>query len=140
MERMIDTHVNGNGHATAPLGVGIAGLGRSGWRIHAHTLREMSRLFRVAAVMDVEAERAKEVGAELGCPSVTTYEALIATPGVDVVVVASPSHLHTQHTLDAIAAGHHVVCEKPFALDADSAARMIAAAEAAGRVIAPFQN
>ena len=124
----------------APIRVGIAGLGRSGWNIHAQTLRAHPAMFTIASVMDPDAGRCAEASRELGCRTHGTFESLIDDPGLDVIVIASPNHLHGEHALAAIATGRHVVVEKPFAMHADEADRMIDAADRAGVVIAPFQN
>lgn len=127
-------------NATSPLRVGIAGLGRSGWNIHAKSLAKLPDLYRVSAVMDPEPERCAEARAAHGCRVHPDFEALAADPDLDVVVVASPNHLHADHAVAALDAGKHVVCEKPFALTVDEADRAIAAAERSGRVLTPFQN
>lgn len=61
-----------------------------------------------------------------------SYEALVADPDVDVVYVATPHNHHLPHALLAIAAGKHVLVEKPVGLDADEARAIGAAAAAAG--------
>ena len=61
-----------------------------------------------------------------------SYEALVADPEVDVVYVATPHHLHLPHALLAIAAGKHVLVEKPVGLDAAEARRIGEAAARAG--------
>ncbi|WP_372016345.1 oxidoreductase [Pseudoxanthomonas sp. 10H] len=66
--------------------------------------------------------------------------AAFADPAVDVVVVATPNDTHAPLALDALAAGKHVVVDKPFALDIAEARAMIAAAGAAGRVLSVFHN
>ncbi|MEM1184229.1 MAG: Gfo/Idh/MocA family oxidoreductase [Planctomycetota bacterium] len=129
-----------NGTARTPLRVAIAGLGRSGWNIHARALRVMPQLFRITAAMDPDEARREQAKTELGCRVTDNYAALVDAEDVDVVIVASPSHLHTDHTMAAIDTGKHVVCEKPFALNADDARTMVDAAESAGLVLAPFQN
>lgn len=58
----------------------------------------------------------------------------LALPGVDAVTVATPPHTHGPIALDAVVAGKHVVCEKPFARDAVEGKRMLDAAERAGCV------
>ena len=62
------------------------------------------------------------------------WEAMLAGHPFDLVCIATPTVLHEAQTLAAVAAGAHVLCEKPTAMDASQAARMLAAAEAAGRV------
>jgi predicted dehydrogenase len=67
----------------------------------------------------------------------TDWRALV--DGVDAVIVASANDSHEQITLAALAAGRHVLCEKPLALQADGAVRMAAAAERAGvTTMTPF--
>jgi predicted dehydrogenase len=60
---------------------------------------------------------------------------LAAHPDLDVLAIATPDHLHTAPVLAAIQAGCHVVVEKPMCLETDEADRIIAAANAAGRVV-----
>ncbi|MEM7622281.1 MAG: Gfo/Idh/MocA family oxidoreductase [Planctomycetota bacterium] len=122
-----------------PIRLGIAGLGRSGWNIHAKTVRTMPHHFAITAVMDPDSERRKQAERELGCRSCERFEGLIADD-VDAVVVASPSSLHAEHSIVAADAGKHIVAEKPFGLSVEEADRMIEAATAAGVVLAPFQN
>jgi predicted dehydrogenase len=62
------------------------------------------------------------------------WEAMLASHEFDLVCIATPTVLHEPQTLAAIEAGAHVLCEKPTAMDAAEAARMLAAAEAAERV------
>ncbi|MEO1717112.1 MAG: Gfo/Idh/MocA family oxidoreductase [Planctomycetota bacterium] len=130
-----------NGHAPArPLRVGIAGLGRSGWNIHALTLVDMPRHFTVVAVADPSDERLAEAVDLFRCGTHKTYESLVEDDAVDVMIIATPSHLHAQHAEMAMRAGHHVVAEKPFAMSGDEARRMIDVSRETGRVIAPFHN
>lgn len=63
-----------------------------------------------------------------------------ADPAIDLVVVATPNDTHAPLALAALAAGKHVVVDKPFALDAAQAQAMIAAAAGAGRVLGVFHN
>lgn len=122
-----------------PIRVGIAGLGRSGWNIHAKTLRALPGIFRVTAAMDPDVDRRAQARRELGCRVCTAFDDLV-DDDVDVIVVASPSSLHAEHTLTAAHRGKHIVVEKPFAMTVDEADRMIEVADAAGVVLAPFQN
>lgn len=65
-----------------------------------------------------------------------SYEALLADPAIDAVYVPLPNHLHVEWTLKAVAAGKHVLCEKPMALHAADFERLIAARDAAGVLVA----
>jgi len=65
-----------------------------------------------------------------------SYEASLADPAIDAVVLATPHSQHEAQVMAAAAAGKHVFCEKPFTLTADDAARAIAAAQKAGIVLA----
>lgn len=65
-----------------------------------------------------------------------SYEALLADPDVDAVYVPLPNHLHVEWTLKALAAGKHVLTEKPLAMRAEEFDRVIAARDRAGLLAA----
>jgi predicted dehydrogenase len=73
--------------------------------------------------------RADRLGVPVACTSLT--EALAAT-GADAVTIATPPDTHAALAIEACEAGKHVICEKPFALDAKEATAMLDAADAAG--------
>lgn len=75
--------------------------------------------------------RAEKVGIS---HALTSLSEALALPDVDIVAVATPPHTHAEIVLAAVEAGKHVLCEKPFAKDADEAQRMLDAAEKAGVV------
>jgi scyllo-inositol 2-dehydrogenase (NADP+) len=128
------------GADAGPVRVGIAGQGRSGWGIHARTIQMLPEQFRVVAVADPIAGRQEEARATLGCRAYADFEPLLADDEVEVLVVSVPNRLHAEYSQRALAAGKHVVCEKPFALTAADADATIAAAQRAGRLVVPFQN
>lgn len=123
-----------------PIRAAVVGLGRAGWKIHVSTLRAMSDRFRLIAVVDPDSARREEAASTLSCAAHADLDAVLDDDSVELVVVASPSHLHTKQVLAAIGEGKHVVCEKPFALCLEDSDMMIDAAEAAGIVLAPFHN
>ena len=73
------------------------------------------------------------------CPGLKvhgSYEALLADPGVDAVYIPLPNHMHLEWTLKALAAGKHVLTEKPIAMKADEIDQIIAARDATGLLAA----
>ncbi|HZM29243.1 MAG TPA: Gfo/Idh/MocA family oxidoreductase [Acidimicrobiales bacterium] len=117
---------------TAVVGTGFIG------RVHARSARLAgARLVGVAGSSPASGQRAaEELGAEQAFAS---GEELVEADGIDVVHIATPNHLHEPLALKALAAGKHVVCEKPVALDGDGAQRIADAAAASGLVVTvPF--
>ena len=95
---------------------------------------EMCRIEAIASRDPAAATRAAEA---LGIPrAYGSYEALLADPGIEAIYNPLPNHLHVPWTLKALAAGKHVLCEKPIALDAEEAAQLLAARERSGRLVA----
>jgi len=100
----------------------------------ATALRD-SKQAELVAVASRDATRARAFADELGlASSFGSYEELLASDDVDAVYVALPVSMHTEWTVRALEAGKHVLCEKPFTLDPQDAARCFDAAEVAGRV------
>lgn len=88
-----------------------------------------SRTGRLVAVASRTREGAKRFAAEFGgVRAHSGYEALLADPGVQAVYVATPHPVHREWVVRAAAAGKHILCEKPLALNRAQAAEMIAAA------------
>jgi predicted dehydrogenase len=96
----------------------------------------------VAAVASRSAGRAAAYAAEHGIPrSYGSYPELLADPAIDLVYVALPPSEHAEWSIAALRAGKHVLCEKPFALNATEAQRMVdAAAETGPRLIEAFHD
>jgi predicted dehydrogenase len=92
--------------------------------------------FIVTAVAARDPERARVYAAEHGVAAVAEdYAALLRRDDVDLVYNALPPAGHRRWTIAALEAGKDVLCEKPFARNAGEARDMVAAAEAAGRVL-----
>ncbi len=100
---------------------------------HVESLRRAG--FDVVALVGRDEKRTAERAARVGVASpLTSLADALARPDADVVVIATPPHTHAPLALQAIAAGKHVVCEKPFTRDQDQAAELLRAAERAGVV------
>jgi predicted dehydrogenase len=119
------------------IGVGIIGTGFMG-RAHATAYRAAPAIFPLARrpvleiVADSDAAGAERAHRAFGFRRVTTdWRALIADPAVAIVCITAPNALHREMALAAIAAGKHVHCEKPLALDGAGAEEMARAAEQA---------
>jgi UDP-N-acetyl-2-amino-2-deoxyglucuronate dehydrogenase len=109
--------------------VAVAGCGSIG-RMHIQSFQELGA--KVVAVSSRRAEQARAVAEQEGCEHTTDAEALVRRPDVDLVAITSSSGSHARLTLAAIAAGKHVVVEKPMAMTPTDAGQMIAAAAARG--------
>lgn len=120
--------------------IGVAGLGRTGWGNHVQRLVELPERFKLEAVSDLDESRLLEAKEQYGPRGYRSFEELIGDEAVEVVVVATPSHMHCEQTVAALEAGKHVVCEKPMAPTLAEADRMIAAANASGKVLTVFHN
>lgn len=91
----------------------------------------------LAALATSSAEKA--AGFQAFCPGLTvhsSYEALLADPSIEAVYIPLPNHMHVEWTLKALAAGKHVLTEKPIALHADEIDQIIAARDASGLLAA----
>jgi predicted dehydrogenase len=97
------------------------------------SLPQLSNL-RLVSVTDAVEAAAERVAAEQGVPA-RSLEDVLADPEVDLVLNLTPPQLHAPLTIAALEAGKHVYLEKPFAVGADEATQMLAAAERSGRRI-----
>ncbi len=91
----------------------------------------MAKGARLAALATSDAAKAE--GFSAFCPDLRVhldYDALLADPGIDAVYIPLPNHLHVEWTLKAIAAGKHVLTEKPISMTAPEIDSLIAARDA----------
>jgi predicted dehydrogenase len=112
-------------------GLGAIVVG-TGFGVITHVRALQAAGFTVRALVGRDQEKASARAALFGVPHATTSLAdALAQPGVDAVAIATPPHTHASIALEAVAAGKHVVCEKPFAADVTEARAMLTAAERA---------
>lgn len=124
--------------SSEPVRFGLIG---SGWITEQH-LAAFERIDEatVVAVADVARERSRPGRGEAlagtkGLAYFADYRAMLEDPSIEAVTVALPNFLHAPVTMDALAAGKHVVVEKPLCFTLDEADAIIAAADAKGLVV-----
>jgi predicted dehydrogenase len=106
----------------------IVGCGRIAQR-HAEHIANAGKL---VAACDIVERRAVELAAAHACRPFTSLEKMLAeAPDIEVVSVCTPNGLHASHTILALAAQKHVICEKPMATSARDCVLMIDAAQRA---------
>ncbi len=92
---------------------------------------------RIEAIASRDAARAREAAEKLGVPrAYGSYEELLADPEIEAIYNPLPNELHVSWTEKALAAGKHVLCEKPIALDAEEGRRLVAARDKSGKLVA----
>jgi len=124
--------------ANKKLNVGLVGYGFMG-RTHSNAFRQVNQFFDLEyqpvlkAVCARDGEKAKAFAAQWGYESVeTSWRNLIARKDIDLIDIASPNDTHAEIAIAAAAAGKMVLCEKPLAMNAAQAERMVEAVEKAG--------
>jgi predicted dehydrogenase len=114
------------------IGAAVVGTGFGG-RVHVPALRNAG--FEVHALVGRDPEKTARRAARLEVPHACTSMAdALAIPDVDAVTIATPPATHALLAMEAVMAGRHVICEKPFALDGAEARAMVRAADRAGVV------
>ena len=120
------------------IGVAVIGTGFIG-TVHIGALRRLG--VRVAGVLGSSPGRGADRAAALGVGrSYGSLDDLLDDPAVQVVHVTSPNHAHYPQVKQILAAGRHVVCEKPLAMTSAQSAEMVELAQASGKIAAVCYN
>ncbi|TMD37691.1 MAG: Gfo/Idh/MocA family oxidoreductase, partial [Chloroflexi bacterium] len=114
--------------------VGVIGVGAMG-RNHARVLHDLANV-ELAGMADQDAATAQQVGVATGTRGYQSYQELLERERPQAVVVAVPSDAHHPVVLDALAAGCHVLVEKPIAATVEQADDLVRAASKAKKVLA----
>ncbi|MGH6884725.1 MAG: Gfo/Idh/MocA family protein, partial [Geminicoccales bacterium] len=97
---------------------------------------QQSQRCRIVAIASRDPARARAAAEALGIPKAFgSYAELIHDPEIEAVYNPLPNHLHVPVSIEAAAAGKHVLCEKPVALTAEEAAKLIEARDRAGVLV-----
>jgi predicted dehydrogenase len=91
---------------------------------------QQGELCEITAIASNNLEKAQAAATKLGIPTAYgSYEELLSAPEVDAVYIPLPNHLHVPWSIKALEAGKHVLCEKPIAMTAAEAQKLLDAAE-----------
>ena len=116
--------------------VAVVGCGRIASAAHFPALSRMEDV-EIRYACDLIAEKAEDKRTKFGAErAITDYREALADPEVDVVYVLTPNYAHYTVTMDALAAGKHVFCEKPITVSYELALRMSNEAEKRNRLLA----
>ncbi len=111
--------------------IGVGGMG-SNHAKHCSRLEE----FELKAVVDINPDRAQEMGEQFEVPYFTRHTELLEEDMVDAVAIATPHYFHPPIAIDAFRAGLHVLSEKPIGVRIGMAEKMVEAARESGKVFA----
>ncbi|MGO9309842.1 MAG: Gfo/Idh/MocA family protein [Spirochaetia bacterium] len=104
--------------------------------LRIHTYLRKSPLVQLRGIASRSRKRAEEAARELGMPrAYGSYEELLADKEIEAVYIPLPNHLHAEWVRKAADAGKHVLCEKPFAMNAQEAEAAIAHAKVKGVLV-----
>jgi predicted dehydrogenase len=108
------------------IGIGIIGSGGIAQNAHMPGYAAIPDLCEIVAVADINEKIAKQAAEKFNVKHVwTDYKKLLEMDEVQAVSVCTPNYLHCEPTVLAFKAGKHVLCEKPIAMNADEAKKMV---------------
>lgn len=119
------------GGMTMKVGIGVIGCGRIAQISHLTAYHEIPEA-EIVAVADIREEIARKVAHKFGAKaSYADYNELLRREDVDAVSICTPPELHSQMVISAAEQGKHILCEKPLALNAEDAKKVVQAAKKA---------
>jgi len=110
--------------------VGAGGIGK----VRAQALMHAEGC-RLSAVTDMDEERAQALATATGARAFPSLDAFLASDELDAIIISTPPQFHEDIAIAAMAAGKHVLCEKPLANSVEGARRMVEAARRYGRIL-----
>jgi predicted dehydrogenase len=122
------------------LRVGLLGVGAIAQVVHLPVLSQLENV-ELVAVCDVDEPRARAIANRFNIPNVYRDDDVVfRSDDVDAIIICSPSHLHEAQAIAGLQGGKHVLVEKPLALTADAAQRVIEVAEKTDRALMIAMN
>ncbi len=113
------------------INIGIIGCGVIAAK-HGEALTNIPEA-RLVAACDTSSERLQRFASQFGCTACDDYRLLLGDPGIEAVIITTPSGLHARMGLEALDAGKHTLIEKPLALNTSDAAGLVERALSVGR-------
>ena len=124
---------------TKKLGIALVGLGSYSGGQLAPALQETKNCYLAGVVSGTPTKIKDWQGRydipEANCYNYKNFDEIAKNPAIDIIYVVLPPSMHKEYTIRAAKAGKHVICEKPMAMNAAQCAEMIAACQAAGRML-----
>jgi len=123
-------------YAGKPIGIGVIGTGGIAQSVHLPAYKKLQDegKVKIVALCDIKPDKLAEANAKFGpAQTYADYKELLANPEIDAVDVCTPNFMHMPPVVDALAAGKHVICEKPIALNGTQGQAMVDAAQKAGK-------
>lgn len=117
---------------------GVIGLGRIGWSFHCAKIAD-SKYAKLVAVADPVEERLHEAEKTYKCKPYNDYKKMLDHGDIDAVVIASPTHMHKEMSLEAFRHSLHVLLEKPMAINVNEARSILRASKRAKRLLTVYQ-
>ena len=117
----------------------VIGYGYAGRAFHSYLIG-LEPALELQGIASRSPETRERIEKERGCRSYESFEAVLEDADVDLVVLATPNHVHAEYAIKALRAGKHVVTDKPMCRDLVECDRMIDAAARSGKVLSVFQN
>ncbi|MBL8047973.1 MAG: Gfo/Idh/MocA family oxidoreductase [Chthonomonas sp.] len=118
--------------------LGLIGTGFISQGAHVKGYEQLADKCEVVTICDLKHETREIMRTKFGFTGANytdDYKQILNDPDIDAVVIATPNAVHMQPTLDALAAGKHVLCEKPLAMNAEQAKAMCRAAKDSGKIL-----
>lgn len=116
--------------------VGIVGCGEVTQIMHWPSLYQLADLYEVTALCDINSKVLELLGEQWNIEALTTsYQELVSRSDIDAVLVANPNAFHAEVTLAAIAAGKHVLVEKPMSVNRREAEQIVSAQKTAKVIV-----
>ena len=98
---------------------------------HARSIQHISNA-RLAGICGAGSGRAASLAKQYNCPEFSDYHAMLRSPEIDIITIATPSGMHMEPAVEAALQGKHVLCEKPLDISLERIDKMIAAHAKAG--------